>query len=236
MKKILAVFVVIIIAVAAGCYGYYAKVVKPQELYAQAEEVFAQKDYDQALDLYSQLGDYEDAKIKADGIAAYKNSIDLMGQGKLKKALKELHKVNQDMELINCDKFIHRCKLYKNMQFDRKALSKRERAKEEKFDRFGYYGNWETTDFVIHVKTTIDEEGTVHIGAYVDENMKAKKDQYVEAGYDRTFERIEWNIDDTEDPDYSIAYSYDMINKTIRISHYAKNDGRMTNQILLYME
>lgn len=227
MKKILAVFAVILIAVIAGCVGFYTISVKPQENYEAAEKALKDGDYKEALDKYKAAKDYEDAKVKAEAIENYNDAVELMSQGKLKKAHKKLKKVNEEAEVINCDYLKMQCKTFKKFNFTKKATGEREREKDSKFDQFGYYGSVQSTDLYIHVKTTIDEDGTVHIGAYTDTNKKENEDSYNECSYERNSKNIEWTEDDPSNDEYSIGYSYSTTDKVLKISGFTKKDGRM---------
>ncbi|MCQ2492203.1 MAG: hypothetical protein MJ087_04095 [Lachnospiraceae bacterium] len=231
MKKILAAFAVILLAVIAGCYGYYMKVVVPQEKYAEAEAAFQEGDYKSALALYEKLGDYKDAKIKAEGIGNYYDAVELMSQGKLKKAYKKLKKVNKDADLINCDKLKNRCKTYQKMHFTIKAKAETKRVKEDKFDlNFGYFGSVLNSDTILHVRTTIDEDGNVHIGAYTDTDKKENVKAYKECTYERNSKHLEWSEDNPEDDNYRYSYSYSFEEKILLVSGYTKKDGRMDYQ------
>lgn len=211
MKKILAVFAVIIIAVSAGCYSYYVKTVKPQEQYEEAEKVFATGDYDQALELYEACGDYEDASQKASGIKAYKEGVALMEKGELKKAYKSLKKVNKDLELIKCDRLLNRCKTYQDFNFNKKS------------------GN-----YVLHVKTYIKEDATIHMGAYLDEHKKAKKDLFEDATYEKIGGHIEWTVDDPDDDALRISYSYSVSEKVLTVAHFTKEGAFMQSKNYMY--
>lgn len=227
MKKILAVFAVILIAVIAGCVGFYTISVKPQENYEAAEKALKDGDYKEALDKYKAAKDYEDAKVKVEAIKNYNEAIDLMGKGDLKKAYKKLKKVNKEAEVLNCDYLLMQCKTFKKLNFTKKATGERIREKDDKYEKFGYYGSVQSTDLYIHIKTTVDEEGSVHIGAYADTNKKEDENSYNECSYERHSKNIEWIEDDPSNDEYKIAYSYSTTDKVLKISGFTKKDGRM---------